>query len=290
LNGEDCTMIANATRARRRELGKFLRARRHACNLARYGISDSARRRTPGLRREEVASRAGVSITWYTHLEQGRDVGVSAQVLDSIADALRLDDTSRLHMYHLAERTPPGQGSSDAPLAAGPASSALVDALEPNPAMVINHCWDILEWNRSTAALIVDPETVCAAKRNVLWLLFASPRMRELYDSWEDQARRMIGVFRAIAGSRIVDSRIAEVVSALSAESPEFRAWWPRQDVAVFESRPHKLLHPEAGPIAVRDMMLDLSESPGVSMLAHLALTAEDREKLRDLCGAASAQ
>lgn len=273
-------MTVDPTRARRRELGSFMKARRHSCDPSRYGISDSARRRTPGLRREEVASLAGVSITWYTHLEQGRDVGASPQVLDCIADALGLDDVSRLHMYHLAERTPAGR-TSHAPCAAGPASSALVDALHPNPAMVINHCWDILEWNRATASLMPDPGTLTAANRNMLRLLFTSPRMRELFDSWEDQARRMLGMFRAKAGSKIIDPQIAEVVSALTAESPEFRAWWPRQDVTPCESQPHKLVHPDAGLIMVRDTMLDLSETPGVSMLAYLAVTAEDREKLQ---------
>lgn len=279
-------MIANPTRARRLELGRFLRARRESCKPECCGISESTRRRTPGLRREEVAYRAGVSITWYTHLEQGRDVGASAQVLDCIASALNLDETSRLHMYHLAERAPAGQ-ESDVASAASPASNALVDALEPNPAMVINNCWDILVWNRSAAALMVDPGTVSVGNRNVLWLLFVNPRMRELYDSWQDEARRMLGVFRAIAGPHIIDSRVAELVRGLTAESPEFRAWWPRQDVQHFQSRQHRLVHPRTGPIKVRDAMLDVAGSPGVSMLAHIAVTAEDRDKLRALSGTA---
>jgi hypothetical protein len=189
-------------------------------------------------------------------------------------------------MYHLAERAPAGQ-ESDVASAASPASNALVDALEPNPAMVINNCWDILVWNRSAAALMVDPGTVSVGNRNVLWLLFVNPRMRELYDSWQDEARRMLGVFRAIAGPHIIDSRVAELVRGLTAESPEFRAWWPRQDVQHFQSRQHRLVHPRTGPIKVRDAMLDVAGSPGVSMLAHIAVTAEDRDKLRALSGTA---
>jgi transcriptional regulator with XRE-family HTH domain len=241
------------------------------------------RRRTTGLRREEVAVLANVSVSWYTFLEQGREVNPSAQVLDGVSRALGLTSAERDYLYWLAGKAPPAdeQGVTDD---VSDITRALLRALQPNPAYVISRYWDILAWNEAMAALMtVDFAAIPVAQRNVLWILFTVPEMRQLFAEWESEVRRLLGVFRAAVGPGVTDPRAAQIASALTAASPEFRAWWPSRNVHQFQSRWHEFNHPVAGHLTMQYAKLDLAESHGASMMVHLPATPSDEARLARL-------
>lgn len=186
--------------AHREELAGFLRSRRERLAPLDAGVRAGPRRRTPGLRREEVAQLSGVSLTWYTWLEQARDITVSRQVLDAVARALQLPATERRYLFALAGEPLP---ADPAPAPVSPTLQRLVDSLDPNPAYLVNPCYDILAWNRAEAGLIGDPARLPDAERNTIWLLFTDPAMRTLLVDWRGEAQRLLAQYRAAAGHHV---------------------------------------------------------------------------------------
>src|SRR5262245_28095485 len=180
---------------RRRELAGFLRSRRERITPAQVGLRPSRRRRTPGLRREEVAQLAGVGVTWYTWLEQGRDIHASAQVLDAIARTLLFDPHERSHLFTLA-------GSPDTTIAGEcqsvpPTVQMLLDQLEPFPDLAVNGRYYLLAFNRIWASAFPSLETVPFEDRNCLWLIFTHPEWREVILDWDDTVSRMVALYRS---------------------------------------------------------------------------------------------
>ena len=215
----------------RHDLAAFLRARREAVTPGQVGLPDSGRRRTPGLRREEVATLAGVGVTWYTWLEQGRDIGVSSPVLERIARVLKMDGTQRRHLFLLAQNRPPvepGRTWCSVP----PLVRRLMDDWPDHPAYVLNLRWDLLAWNRAAESMF-GFERWPAGERNFLWLLFNDPALRERFVDWEEQTPRMLASFRRDFVRAASDPGIADLVESLSRVSPEFQRWWPCQDVTA---------------------------------------------------------
>ncbi|MFD0384496.1 helix-turn-helix transcriptional regulator [Streptomyces stramineus] len=212
---------------------------------ARGGHPARPRRRTPGLRREEVAQLSGVSVTWYTWLEQARDISVSRQVLESLARALMLDAAERRHLFALAGEPLPGRPPADGP---PPALQRLVDALDPHPAYCLDVHWNLVAWNRAEAALIGDPARLEPRARNLLRLMFTDPRLRTLVADWPGQARRLLAQFRADARQRIGDPHLERLTGELRQESPEFAAWWESHDVADFHANRRTFHHPRGPP------------------------------------------
>jgi transcriptional regulator with XRE-family HTH domain len=230
---------------RRAELADFLRARRTALKPEDVGLPGGGRRRTPGLRREELAALAGVGTTWYTWLEQGRDVRASLGVLDALAKALRLTPAERAHLIRL------GRGETPAPLPAerevvSDTLRRLVDSFD-FPAYLLGRRYDHLAYNRATEALFPALRDVPPAERNQLWLVFTHPAWRTLYTSWEEQARRLLARFRAGYSDQIGDPAFEELVERLMNASPEFREWWPRHEVVGPGEGRKRILHPTAG-------------------------------------------
>jgi len=224
----------------RSELADFVRDRRQAVTPAQAGLASTGRRRTPGLRREEVAALAGVGLTWYTWFEQGRAVNVSGAFLDNVARALRLDAAEHAHLFSLAGHRPPSRGG-----AAGEVPGVLGDLmtdLADRPAFIKDMRWDILAWNAACAAVFGSFDHLPAARRNSLWLTFADAGFRDTMVDWESDARRMVGRFRADYARNAGDRRLSELVDSLSAESPEFRRLW----------RDYKVLDRDAGMRTVR--------------------------------------
>src|ERR1700733_9963246 len=181
--------------SRRRELGEFLRSRRERIAPEDVGLPPASRRRTPGLRREEVATLAGVGVTWYTWLEQGRDINASPQVLGSVARTLLLDPHEREHLFRLAD-TPDGAGQSECK-ALPPTAQTLLDQLQPFPACIRNARYDILAWNSAYEFLMGDLSEVPFEERNSLWRVFTSDRCRACILDWEEGTRRMVAEYRA---------------------------------------------------------------------------------------------
>ncbi|MHB0776004.1 helix-turn-helix transcriptional regulator [Halomonas sp. WWR20] len=223
-------MALERTLARtRHELGEFLRTRRERVSPEEVGLPMGTRRRTPGLRREEVAALAGVGLTWYTWLEQGREIGVSSTFLDNLAKALKLDAAERRHLFLLTHQRPPvepGKTWCQVP----PLVKRLMDDLSMRPSYVLNLRWDVLAWN-DAADRIFDFAAQPTAYRNLLWMLFAEPALRRVIADWSVQAPRILSSFRRDYARAEDDPTIGSLVEELKKVAPEFRQWWHQHDV-----------------------------------------------------------
>jgi len=263
--------------AHREELAGFLRSRRERLAPLDAGVRAGPRRRTPGLRREEVAQLSGVSLTWYTWLEQARDITVSRQVLDAVARALQLPATERRYLFALAGEHLP---ADPAPAPVSPTLQRLVDSLDPNPAYLVNPCYDILAWNRAEAGLIGDPARLPDAERNTIWLLFTDPAMRTLLVDWRGEAQRLLAQYRAAAGHHVGDPRFEALTTALYAASSEFRQCWERHDIAGFQPARKQFDHPHLGLLTLDYVKLAAVDHPDVKLVTYLPADEETRLKL----------
>ena len=259
---------------RRDELAAFLRAHRDALAPTDVGLPVGRSRRTKGLRREEIAMLAGVSVTWYTWLEQGRPINASVDVLSALARAMRLDDAGRQHLLTLAMRTPlePIENVEHAP----DALVRLITSMEPAPAYVLGPRWDFLAWNRPQSLLYPLIDRLAEQDRNLLWVVFAEPNARRLLADWADQARRIMAEFRSSTASLRDDSHYVDLVDRLVTASPEFAEWWPQLDVAQFQTRLRRYVHPRAGNLVFEYQQLTPSEWPGLRVVCQLPVPGDD--------------
>ena len=240
------------------ELSEFLRSRRDRLRPVDVGLPDRGQRRVPGLRREEVASLAGVSTDYYVRLEQGRDITASEDVLDALARALQLDEAERLHLRHLAKprrarRSPPRSQR------VRPGVRLLLDSLS-TPAFVLGRRTDVLATNRMARALLADFDAMPAGERNHARWLFLDPRARELYADWETVARENVAILRMDAGRYPEDERLSALIGELSVKSPEFARWWADHDVLVRGHGTKRYRHPIVGEIDIRYEALQLAD------------------------------
>lgn len=271
----------NGAMVRRADLAEFLRAKRSVIAPGDVGLAPGERRRTAGLRREEVAQLAGVSVSWYTWLEQGRPINASKDVLDALARALRLDPVERAHLLALAA-SDRRAGTITQPTV--PESlHRLLGALEPNPSYVLGPTWDFLAWNHAYLRLFPVIEILSAAERNLVWIVFADPTARALIVDWEPEARRVLSQFRADTTPIRDDPAVQSLVSRLTLASKEFAAWWPRHDVAGMERRIRVFQHPQAGRIEFEFQQLTPGSEPQLRLITHLSRPGDNSaERLRD--------
>jgi transcriptional regulator with XRE-family HTH domain len=246
-NGSHREENGNGTR-RREELADFLRRRRAGIRPGDVGLPSGGRRRTPGLRREEVALLAGVGTTWYTWLEQGRDVRASMDVFEAIARALRLTAAERSHLILLGrgEEAPASEPPAER---ISPTLRRLIENLGPNPAMVLGRRWDYLAWNRAACAVFGDFGNIPRAARNHLWQLFMNPLRREMVGDWDEATRLAAAKFRADSASHLGDPSFEELILALRQASPEFCKAWKRHEVARVGEGRKEIHHPVAGTL-----------------------------------------
>jgi transcriptional regulator with XRE-family HTH domain len=274
----------DADELRRRELAAFLRNRRERLTPQQLGLPQIGRRRTPGLRREEVAGHAGVGVTWYTWLEQARDINVSEQVLDAIARTLQLDPHERSHLFTLA-----GSPLTEVDADVIPVSDQvreIMTKLEPYPACVTNGRMDLLAYNRAYTALLGDLDALPFDQRNSLWLTFTSPTLRQYLPDWEHAARRMVARFRGAMADHVGEPAWKCLVRRLQAASPEFAEFWKRHDVAPAENLTKHVRHPELGTLHMSMTNMWLSERYGLRMMTYSPFepeTAAAFERLLEL-------
>jgi transcriptional regulator with XRE-family HTH domain len=260
---------------RRADLAEFLRARRASLRPADVGLAPGTRRRTAGLRREEVALLAGVSVSWYTWLEQGRPVNASVDVLDALARALRLDAVERDHLLALAghpHRRPVEPGHDRAPAAL----VHLLDALDPCPAYLLGPRWDLLAWNRSEERLYPKLSALPPEDRNLVWITFADADARSLIGGWEAEARRVLSQFRAETVPLRDDPAVAALIERLLEASEEFRSWWPRHDVGGFSAHVRTFHHPTVGRLTFEHQQVVAAGEPDLRVVVHLGIEGDD--------------
>jgi hypothetical protein len=258
---------------RRQELSDFLRNRRGRIAPADVGLPATTRRRTPGLRREEVAHLAGMSATWYTWLEQKRPIGVSPGVLDNLARVLLLDPAERMQLFQLALRNPVLECPSK-PEIISPLIRRLVDQFNPNPAIVLGRRWDVLVWNHGARAFFLDFNDIQAAERNMLWLLFTHPALRSLVADWRERAQDTLARFRADYGRHAGDPHFVQLVERLKSVSPEFAQWWPRFDIQPVSEGRREYDHPVGGRMIVEHATLLVGDNPELGLLVMNAAAA----------------
>jgi transcriptional regulator with XRE-family HTH domain len=237
----------SAADQRRQALGEFIRSRRARTSPEMVGMPPTLRRRTPGLRREEVALLAGIGVTWYTWLEQGRPINVSAQVLGSIARVLRLDVTEQAHLFTLAELTDPA--AVPRPAAVGGAVQSILDRLDPYPAAVVGPHWEILAGNVGYRALVGDYRALDCRYRNTMLIFFTDPRWRHLLADWSDNAPRLVAKMRTAMAADVADPGWQLLVDLLHEHSPEFRELWQRHDVAPIDNMRKVMHHEDVGTL-----------------------------------------
>ena len=265
-------------------LGTYLKDRRAKLDPASFGLP-LTRRRTPGLRREEVAQRANVSATWYTWLEQGRGGAPSADVLDRIARALMLTEVEREHLFLLGLGRPP-EVRYRAPEGVSPRLQRVLDALAFSPAIVKTPTWDIVAWNAAAAAVLTDYEAVPPERRNILRMMFCDPRVRAAQADWGAVARFVVGVFRADAARAGATEQVKALVDDLSRESCEFAAMWADNDVRSYGEGVKQIRHPVAGQIAMEFSTFAVDGRPDLSLVVYNPATPADGEKVRTLIAA----
>ncbi len=259
-------------------LGTYLRDRRTRLDPVAFGFSPS-RRRTPGLRREEVAQRANISPTWYTWLEQGRGGSPSADVLNRIASGLMLTDPEREHLFMLGLGRPPEVRYKPVD-GVTPRLQRLLDALKVSPAIIKTATWDVIAWNRAAAALLTDYAKLPREQRNILKLIFADSGVRARQEDWESVAHFVVGAFRADAARAGASAETTKLVEELSRSSPEFEALWRDNNVVAHGGGLKRLHHPDLGLLELEFSVFAVDGRPELGMVVYNPATDELAERI----------
>ena len=261
-------------------LGDFLRSRRTRLDPASFGFA--GRRRTPGLRREEVAQRANISSTWYTWLEQGRGGAPSAEVLERICAALMLTDIEREHLFMLGLGRPPEvrYRSVDG---VNPRLQRVLDSLDASPSIIKTATWDVVAWNRAAAVVLTDYSMLPAGQRNILRFLFSDPAVRAKQREWESVARFVVGAFRADVARAGLASEVGDLVDDLCRASSDFDRMWRANQVLGHSGGENvkRLLHPRLGPVELEYSLFAVDGRPDLGMIVYTPLDAQTAERIR---------
>lgn len=262
-------------------LGAYLKDRRAKLDPGAFGFSPE-RRRTPGLRREEVAQRANISSTWYTWLEQGRGGAPSAHVLERIARALMLTDVEREHLFLLGLGRPPEvRYRKDEGVT--PRLQRVLDALDPTPALIRTAIWDVVAWNRAATVMFTDYAALPPEQRNILRFVFLDPKVRAAQYDWESVARYVVGTFRVDAARAGAAADVEPLVDELCRLSPEFKAMWQDNDVRSHGEVVKQIRHAVLGPLAFEYSAFAVDGRPDLSMVVYNPTTPADAKKIRSL-------
>jgi transcriptional regulator with XRE-family HTH domain len=265
--------------ANENQLGTYLKDRRAKLDPAAFGLS-LTRRRTPGLRREEVAQRANVSATWYTWLEQGRGGAASADVLNRIAHALVLTEVEREHLFLLGLGRPP-EVRYQAPEGVTPHLQRVLDALEFVPAYVKTSTWDVVAWNHAASSVLHDYGALPPEQRNILRQMFCYPHVRSVQTDWDGVARFAVAAFRADVARAGAAKSVEALVDELSRLSPEFEKIWRENDVrSTYGEVAKTLRHPLAGMIRLEYSSFGVNGRPDLDMVIYNPATPEDAERI----------
>lgn len=263
-------------------LGAYLKDRRARLDPASLGFTEG-RRRTPGLRREEVAQRANISPAWYTWLEQGRGGAPSANVLERLAEALMLTELEREHLFLLGLGRPP-EPRYPAESRTSPRLQRVLDALNPSPALIKTPSWDVVAWNEAAATVLIDYGQLPPEGRNILRLIFLNPLVRAAQHDWEGMARFVVDSFRIDAAR--AGERAAPLIAELTASSPDFARLWAQSSVRSFTGEVKTLHHPEHGKLMLEHSAFTVDGRADLTMLVYNPASAEDAARIKTLLAA----
>ncbi|MEU5316304.1 helix-turn-helix transcriptional regulator [Streptomyces sp. NPDC021056] len=278
---QETTTAAAPADIRRHELAAFLRHRREHITPEQVGLPRGRRRRTPGLRREEVAHLSAVGVTWYTWLEQARDIQVSVQVLDALARSLLLDPSERAHLFQLAGAADPTPATSCPSIT--PALRQLIEQLEPLPACVQNSRYDILAHNRTYGLLLCDLDAVPPEDRNCMVLCYTNEEWAGSIVHLEETRRLMAARLRAAMANHLAEPAWKMLLKRLRAESPEFREAWDRHEVVSHRSKQKEFRNRYVGRVSVIHTDLWLGPDLGPRMVTYTPADEESRRRLEEL-------
>jgi transcriptional regulator with XRE-family HTH domain len=271
----------DSSKTRRHELATFLRSRRERITPEDVGLPPGSRRRTPGLRREEVAQLAGVGVTWYTWLEQGRDINASAQVLEAVARTLRMDHQERQHLFRLAGIAPL---AADAECAMLPGHMQdVLDQLSPFPALVSSPRFDLLAYNRAYNYLVDDVDRIPAEERNLIWLFFTHPAWHRVCEGWDAAGNHLVAQLRSSMATHLDDPLWTELVDRLLAASAEFAQRWERHDVTAGAIPVKRFRNPLVGELQLNATKLWLGRAGVAQLTTYSPADAETRLRLERL-------
>lgn len=260
-------------------LGTYLRDRRERIDPAALGFS-TTRRRTPGLRREEVAQRANISSTWYTCLEQDRGGRPSAHVLERIAHALMLTEAEREHVFILGLGHRP-EVCYQPVNGITPRLQRVLDGMETSPAIITSATWDVVAWNHAAQAVLTDYAALSPQDRNVLRLMFLDPHVRNLQTDWQSVARFVVSVFRADAARAGAATSMLALANELCQASSEFAAMWAENDVSTFGEGVKRLRHPQVGDLTLEYSSFAVDGRPDLAMQVYTPVDAETAGRIR---------
>lgn len=267
------------------DLATYLRERRERVDAASLGYAGT-RRRTPGLRREEVAARAGISATWYTWLEQGRGGAPSAEALERVSRALLLSDAEREHLFLLGLGRPP-EVRLQPQEGVAPRLRRVLDGMAGCPALVITAGWDVVAWNAAAAAVLTDYGALPPERRNVLRLIFLDPRSRRANLDWESVARFVVAVFRAGIARAGAGAAAQPLVEEMRRASPDFARLWEEGEVRGFDAVLKRLSHPVLGEITLECSAFAVDGRPELTMLVFTPAVSGDVERIKALVASA---
>jgi transcriptional regulator with XRE-family HTH domain len=263
------------------QLGTYLKDRRTRLDPMAFGLPMS-RRRTPGLRREEVAQRANVSATWYTWLEQGRGGAPSPEVLERISRALMLTEVEREHLFLLGLGRPP-EVRYQVTEGVTPRLQRVLDSFELSAALVKTSTWDVVAWNRAAAVVLKDYASLAPEQRNILRLMFLDPQVRAAQPEWKSVAQFVVAAFRADAARAGASRNVQALVDELSRLSPDFAAMWRDNDVRTYGEGTKFIKHPRAGLLALEYSAFAVDGRPDLGMVVYAPATPADAARIRSL-------
>lgn len=267
----------NDEKQRYKELGDFLKSRRAKILPSQVGLPEGIRRRTPGLRREEVALLSGIGLTWYTWIEQGRPIQISSQILESLAKALLLDKHETRHLYTLAQHTPP----VDFPICNATVNTMLqhvLDNLEFSPAIILDVRFNVIAWNRATAKILFDYSKINVSKRNLLRIMFTNEEYKRTIADWELAAQGMIACFRTFHAKFVGNLWIEDFINELRNESKEFALWWSMHDVNKDEEIVKIINHPVLGQLNFEFTSYAIISDANLKLSIFTAIPGSDTE------------
>lgn len=265
---------------KRKELADFLKTKRSKILPSQVGLPDGIRRRTPGLRREEVSYLAEIGLTWYTWLEQGRAIKVSPKILNKLSDILLLSKEERKYLFALAHQNIPTELLT-VQINIDKSIQSFIDSLELSPAYIIDQKWNILAWNNAACALFGDFYKKETEERNVVWLMFMDDFYRKLCVNWEEHAQDLVARFRSVYSRYIDDTWFSDFIKKMISESDEFNYWWSEHNIQSIDKIDKFFLHPVVGNLEFECIGLDISNNTNLKVFIHTPCVETDtREKM----------